>query len=68
MKEALEVTAIEALLLAGRRLLEIDPDAFSKLLAAARALVAVHERPDEEEAIFASRLRQISMRGPRSLD
>ena len=60
MKEALEVSAIDALLLAGRRLLELNPSAFGKVLAAARAFVAIYERPDEEDAIFASRIRQIS--------
>lgn len=68
MKEALEIHGLDALLVAGRRLLELDPDAFAKVLAAARAFVAVHERPDEAEEIFASRIRQIHHRGPRVLD
>lgn len=59
MKEALEVQAIDALLLAGRRLLEVDPSSFGKVLAAVRALVAIHDRPDEPDEIFASRVRQI---------
>jgi hypothetical protein len=68
MKEALEVQGLDALLVAGRKLQESDPDAFARLLAAARALVAVHERPDEPEPIFASRIAQIRSRGPRRLD
>lgn len=68
MKEALEVSAIDALLLAGRRLLEINPSAFGKVLAAARAFVAIYERPDEDESIFASRLAQITAPGSRILD
>lgn len=68
MKEALEVQGLDALLLAGRRLLELDPDSFAKVLAAARAFVAAHERPEEEEQIFLSRLKQICQRGPRVLD
>lgn len=63
MKEALEVEAIDALLIAGRRLLEVDPPAFQKVLAAARALVAAHDRPDEDELVFASRLQQICPKG-----
>ncbi len=68
MKEALEVEAIDALLLAGRKLLEINPRAFAKVLAAARAYVAIFERPDEEDEVFASRLRQISSKESELLD
>jgi len=68
MKEALEVEAIDALLIAGRRLLELDQKAFAKVLAAARAFVAAYERPNEDEAIFASRLKQISSKGSGLLD
>lgn len=68
MKEALEIHGLDALLAAGRRLQEVNPDAFAKVLAAARAFVAIYERPDEPEQVFASRLRQISPRGPRVLD
>lgn len=63
MKEALEIHGLDALLVAGRRLLELDPEAFAKVLAAARALVSVHERPDEPDEIFASRIQQIRPRG-----
>jgi len=68
MKEGLEVHGLDALLAAGRRLLEVDPDAFRELLAAARAFVAIHDRPEEPDEIFASRLMQIHHRGPRTLD
>ncbi len=68
MKEALEVQGLDALLAAGRRLQEVNPDAFAKVLAAARAFVAIYERPDEPDEIFASRLMQICPKGPRVLD
>lgn len=68
MKEALEIHGLDALLAAGRRLLELNPDAFAKVLAAARAFVAIYERPDESDEVFASRIRQIIPRGPRVLD
>ncbi len=68
MKEALEVDGLDALLAAGRQLQEISPDAFAQVLAAARAFVAAYTRPDETEAVFASRLNQIDPRGPRTFD
>jgi hypothetical protein len=68
VKEALEVQGLDALLVAGRRLQEINPDAFAKVLAAARAFVAIFDRPDEPRAIFESRLRQIAPKGDRLLD
>jgi hypothetical protein len=68
MKEALGIDGLDALLAAGRRLLELDSDAFAKVLAAARALVSVYERPEETDEIFASRISQIRPRGPRSFD
>ena len=68
MKEGLEVNGLDAFLAAGRRLLEIDQDSFAKVLAAARAIVAAHDRPDEPDEIYASRLMQIGPREPRLLD
>lgn len=68
MKETLEIHGLDALLVAGRRLLELDADSFAKVLAAARALVAVYERPDEPDEIFASRLAQIQPGRTRSFD
>lgn len=59
---------LDALLVAGRKLLELDPEAFARVLAAARALVSVHERQDESDTVFASRIAQISPRGPRLMD
>ena len=57
--------AMAALMQAGRRLLEVDPDSFDRLLAAARAFVAAHDEPDEPEDTFTGRLDQISFRSPR---
>lgn len=68
MKEALEVQGLDALLAAARKLQDINPDAFSQLLAAARAFVAAYERPDEPEEIWLSRISQILPKGPRLLD
>lgn len=64
----MKVDGLDALLAAGRRLQEIDPDAFSQVLAAARAFVVAHDRPEEADAIFASRLREIAPRKPRMFD
>ncbi len=68
MKEALEVAGLDALLVAARRLQEINPDAFAQVLAAARAFVAAYDRPDESDTVFASRLVQILPRRSRLLD
>jgi len=68
MKETLEVDGLDALLAAGRRLLEIKPEAFAKVLAAARAFVAIYDRPEEPDEVFASRLQQIAPRGTRLPD
>lgn len=68
MKESLQVEGLDALLVAGRKLQELNPDAFAKVLAAARAFVAIYERPEEPDAVFASRLAQIYPKGPRLLD
>jgi len=62
------VEGLDALLVAGRRLLDVDPDAFARVLAAARAFVAAHDRPDETDDVFSSRLAQITTRGGRMLD
>lgn len=53
---------LDALLAAGRRLRELDPERFSKLLAIARAYVAVFDRPDELEEVFLSRMVQVTGR------
>lgn len=68
MKEALGVDGLDALLIAGRELLDLSPSAFAQVLAAARAFVVAYARPDESDAVFASRLAQIDPRGPRVFD
>ena len=60
MKESVEVDGLDALLAAGRRLLELDPDRFQKLLALCRTYVAIYERPNEEEEVFLSRVAQLT--------
>jgi len=60
MKEQIEVDGLDALLVAARRLRELDVERFQRVLALCRAYVSVYERPDEDDAIFASRLAQIS--------
>lgn len=67
MKETLEVQGLDALLVAGRRLLEVDSDAFGRILAACRACVAAHDRPGELDEIFASRLDQIFSSRPKAM-
>lgn len=51
---------LDALLAAGRRLLELDPERFKKLLALCRTYVAIYERPDEAEDVFLSRIAQVT--------
>ena len=60
MKERIEVDGLDALLAAGRRLRDLDPERFERVLALCRTYVAIYERPDESEEIFLSRLKQIS--------
>jgi len=48
-------------------LLELDVSAFHRILAAMRACVAAHDRPDESEDIFASRMQEIYTKGPKGL-
>jgi hypothetical protein len=52
------VDGLDALLAAGRRLRELDPERFERVLAIARAYVAIYERPEEPEEVFLSRLQQ----------
>src|SRR5580698_1162500 len=52
--EGVEIDGLEALLAAGRRLLEVSPESFAKALAVARAFVAIFDRPDEPDEVFAS--------------
>jgi hypothetical protein len=58
-KELIEVDGLDALLAAGRRLRDVDPDRFQRLLSLARAYVAIHDRPTEPEDVFLSRLMQV---------
>lgn len=58
MKERVEVDGLDALLAAGRRLRELDPERFDKVLAICRAYVAVYDRPLESDEVFMSRVAQ----------
>jgi hypothetical protein len=60
MKEALEVDGLDALLAAGRRLRDLDPERFERVLSICRAYVAVYDRPEESDEVFLSRLKQAS--------
>ena len=62
MKEGLEVDGLDALLVAARRLREVDQDAFHRILALCRTFVAAYDRPDESDDVFASRLMEIGSR------
>lgn len=57
----------EAWVEAGRRLREVEPQGFARLLALARAFVAIHDRSMEDDAVFASRLTQIRGDKPKAL-
>lgn len=59
MKEPVAVDAHEAWQEVGRRLSEVDPINFARLLALARAYVSVHDRVLERAEIFRSRIAQI---------
>lgn len=56
--EGLQVEALEALVEAGRRLRDLDPGLFNRILAVARAAVAAYERPDESGEVWAARIAQ----------
>lgn len=45
---------------AGRRLREVEPERFGRLLALARAYVSLHDRELEDVEVYQSRLAQIS--------
>jgi hypothetical protein len=59
MKESAIVDGLEAWEEAGRRLREVEPAEFARLLALARAFVSLHDRELEEAEIFQSRVSQI---------
>jgi hypothetical protein len=66
MKEQLDVEGLDALLVAGRRLKELDVERFNRVLALCRAYVSVYERPEESDELFASRYAQISSKSPKA--
>jgi hypothetical protein len=66
MKEHIDVDGLDALLVAARRLQEIDLARFQSVLALCRAYVSVYDRPDELDEIFMSRVGQISPRNPKA--
>lgn len=49
----------EAWLEAGRRLRDVEPEEFARLLALARAFVSIHDRQLERAEIFQSRLAEM---------
>lgn len=63
----MDVDGLDALLRAGRRLRELDPDRFQRVLKLCRAYVAVYDRDDEPDEIFASRVSELCSRGPKVL-
>ena len=65
-KEGLEVDGLDALLASARRLRELDLGRFQRVLALCRAYVAVYERPDEADEVFASRVLQIASGRPKA--
>ncbi len=62
MKEHLDVDGLDALLVAARRLKDLNLDGFQRVLSLCRAYVSVYDRPDELDEIFMSRIAQISSR------
>lgn len=58
--EGVLVNGLEAWIEAGRRLGEVDPKRFAEVLAFARLYLTLYERELESDAIFQSRLSEIS--------
>jgi hypothetical protein len=54
------VDGLDALLVAGRRLLELDRARFERVLSLCRLYVSIYERPDEDEEVFLSRVAQVT--------
>ncbi|HVK84736.1 MAG TPA: hypothetical protein VM513_11545 [Kofleriaceae bacterium] len=65
--EPLVVDDLDAFLEGGRRLKELDPERFARVLALVRAYVAVYEREDEAMEVFASRRAEIAPRKVKAL-
>jgi hypothetical protein len=57
---------LDALLVAARRLRELDADRFLIVLELCRTYVAAFDRPEESDEIFASRLAQLRVNGPKN--
>lgn len=64
-KEPWAVDGLEAWDEAGRRLREVEPDEFQRLLALARAFVSIHDRDLEDPSVFESRIEQILQGRPK---
>jgi hypothetical protein len=60
MKEKLDVDGLDALLISARRLRDLDIARFQRVLALCRAYVAVYDRPEESDEVFASRIAQLA--------
>lgn len=61
MKQSLEIDGLDALLVAARRLQELDRERFQIVLNLCRTYVAAFDRPEESDEIFASRLAELSL-------
>lgn len=57
---------LDALLVAARRLLEVDRARFEIVLKLCRGYVAAYDRPDESDEIFASRLAELTLQKPKA--
>jgi hypothetical protein len=66
MKEQRNIDGLDALLASARRLRDLDPDRFERVLAICRTYVSIYERPEETDEVFMSRLLQIHSRNPKA--
>lgn len=62
----LGVDGLDALLVAARRLRELDPNRFRVVLNLCTSYVAAFDRPEESDEIFASRLAQLRVNGSKA--
>lgn len=62
VQEAKVVEGADAWDRQGKRLREVDPERYGRILALVRAFVALHDRDLESEELFASRCAEISPR------
>lgn len=60
MQNELAVDGLDELLKAGRRLLELDPERFRRVLGICKAYVAAYDCPEESHEMFLCRLKQAS--------